>query len=1726
MVDWEPQERDVDQHSFEDSERFEDDSLCSWLSEHESVCTNWRGWKRPSTGRTVTSTGQRRDNDSVLSLVEICARQVASHIPFEVVERMYPPVPEQIQLRITYWSFPDSEEDIRLYSCLANGSADEFFKGEQIFKSGGVRDPLQIGFHLSARVSHTSYKGQYSVAVTFDRKRISGCTCTCDANAAWCSHIVAVCLQRIHQASSVCLRAPVSESLSRLSRDQLQKFAQYLISELSHEMLPTAQHLLDDLLSGKPSRMNLACGAPDPTAGASVYDLTSWCLDQRTLHENIHKILIKFCMPSPTVFSDVNCLSSSAPPVATEWTSLLRPLRGREPEGLWNLLSIVREMFRRHDRNAVPLLEIITEECLRCDQIVIWWVNTRLQLQLGGNAGMSHQNNHHSSNNQQPQQQQQQLGNKTQSSSNSLASQHACASLCDEVVVLWRLAALSPKLSQMDRDQIRGQFIEWHLAVLETYKSKNQGLSASAVSGNQHSSRRQQADLDVFAGFKPAIEACDLSWANYRLDSRLCVETERISHAEPCSGQQCSIIQSSEAVLSLQARVIVDTAGNRSSVSSEGFCEPEEPDSAVQSVAEPSAESAAAATSAESATTPQSSLATSGFDRDLTVSDKDRVLSTLRPITDQWALLMARAEGLHAHGFTREACRIGVQLAQQLLANPPDFTLDQTTGAGGSAPPTTTATTTPAPTAKKKRRGLNPVLHQLTQQVSTTLCRCSFLCNVLSEQQEHHHLAFRIGLYGLTMCRPPASSKTLEVRLAHQECELLQLLRRIPLSSQQLRCIRDKAEQLCSGRLKSRGQALVPLSLAQFVFDTLVSTQNKSGAGKLPGDEELGFEAAVTTLGLKANVSEAEHPLLCEGTRRQRGDLAITLLFHYKDNEQKLAKIMDRLLDKEVHRIFHTVSLSSFYGGASAQEPVVHPPSSPHTPHHPQQQLCEAVDRLSVSRDVSVTPSDLSVRPRTTLLQRGAGSSSSGWECSELSALDSDVQAGAEAATEPRSADNSPTLSRRGWVKTGGPGSDSGSSVKSSDSTGSCNPANVASGSSANAASGGAGGVARAGDVMVTTQPSLPSPQCVRETAVMAAGNVAAMSRPYPSLTPESLLSRSIVPSKSARFKSKKMYPSIPNHPSEAAAHFMFELAKSVLAKAGGNSSTSLFTQPSDNGINRGPHRALQVCAFQIGLYALGLHNCVTPNWLSRTYSTNVSWITGQAIELGAVAVLFLCDTWQGHLTPPEAAHIADCSSRSPDQSVVRAAAALALSVLPHAHALNQSEIQRALLQCREQSVELLEKACLAVEAASKGGGVYPEVLFSIASKWFELYERTCSSGSSGLSGHQEESAAAAAAAGGDMSALLESSPGMPSSSLHQMVAEPLQVPAQVHLSVTPGSHYPVTYGCTQVGMNQVSVQMYVPCSSQQYPAALQVHYPGVQNPLLVTTGVPPRPQLPPPPPPMVSGPNVPLYSLSHQAPPQMVMFTPPQHHRSPHLHHAHHMRPPPASHLIVPVTLAPSAGVPVNQQPPPPPRPTTSQPPPPTAATSSQLPPTPLKYLLSAYRVGVLALDTLSRHAHDERGAKFCRTPPYAEDVQWLLQVAMKLGTQCVHHFVACVISSVFSPFILCNLAMEVNSYLSRNNTAPPYRSQIVTPLLQQCQQMFFSCMHVRLCHLTPPEYDDFVGIVCSARHAFSLTNSLPQLQEFLQSHRRHKSLKKELWQRISSIMQQPPPASHSAAV
>lgn len=54
----------------------------------------------------------------------------------------------------------------------------------------------------------------------------------------------------------------------------------------------------------------------------------------------------------------------------------------------------------------------------------------------------------------------------------------------------------------------------------------------------------------------------------------------------------------------------------------------------------------------------------------------------------------------------------------------------------------------------------------------------------------------------------------------------------------------------------------------------------------------------------------------------------------------------------------------------------------------------------------------------------------------------------------------------------------------------------------------------------------------------------------------------------------------------------------------------------------------------------------------------------------------------------------------------------------------------------------------------------------------------------------------------------------------------------------------------------------------------------------------------------------------------------------------------------------------------------------------------TQLRYLLAAYRVGMLAMETLARRVHDDRPqAKYARNPPYGEDVKWLLRISKHLG-------------------------------------------------------------------------------------------------------------------------------------
>uniref|UniRef100_W8B7C5 Zinc finger SWIM domain-containing protein 8 n=1 Tax=Ceratitis capitata TaxID=7213 RepID=W8B7C5_CERCA len=1697
---------------------------------------------------------------------------------------------------------------------------------------------------------------------------------------------------------------------------------------------------------------------------------------------------------------------------------------------MWNLLSIVREMYRRCDRNAVRLLEIITEECMMCDQILIWWFQTKLSLMMGshGHSGGKHSNTH----------------------SNSTALQHACSSLCDEIVVLWRLAALNPGLAPDERDMLHAQFTAWHLKILDRVV-KCRMMPASYSNKHQQNSR---SDAEMFVGFKPAIEACYLDWEEYPIagiththdtnpiyyspftcfkhtDSKsetnscqlnatqavmannkhynyISSSTDHGAHAAfkqrherpfrerfyisssnnssnsssdsvharlhqglgaaagGASGSGCvggavgvsinppaadggvmsnvgaMVAGASNALANVEANVLRTDAGpsgsghggvpgggvtinsisgpsaiadlprlpmssvtggsgsgsvggggvgvgsalgagiggggdgNRSSASSEGFCENEDfggdsssnnlcaeggqtlapthatgttmrlepadsprnfgalsadvpvmssvgpsvgtsyqtttslssdtssstsssssnsssssmlmgaagidatPDVTAKAsnklilgvdvrrmskeesfssssdefnthdlpvaakpeeltpVASTSAAAAtatvvksapalaaaaststahnkqtspanssnadqhAATTAATSATGNQPVASTSHAAQQTTGgSEKPHIFSNVRPTEDAWDILLARSEGLHAHGHGREACILAVRLAEEMLANPPNLMVELPQ----------------MPKRKGKNKNINPISHHLTVLASSTLSKCAFLCTVLSENSEHFHIAFRICLFALEMPRPPASTKPLEVKLANQEADILTLLKKIPLNEPELQVIRERAECLRNGTFKSRGEALLPINLATFIFDALVMPQLTSKEQRnrllsmmyrLPSDENLGFEAAVAALGLKANVSEAEHPLLCEGTRRQRGELALTLLCYYKDEPRKIAKIMEKLLDREIHVLLKTPLLPAYY----SNNPPVRTAASSMSRREEQEYASAINGGGGGAHNANLNdmfPSDYG---------------SVGGNSRPHSSTSAELEVGMSALSVSSS-------------QGGGSGTLTGATGSSQPMTGPGGQANVSGG---------------------------------------------ATSR-----------------SKDSRYKGKRAYPSIPNQPSEASAHFMFELAKNLLIKAGGNSSTSLFTQASTNQGHHGPHRALHICAFQLGLYALGLHNWVSPNWLSRTYSSHVSWILGQAMEIGAPAISFLIDTWEGHLTPPEAAGMADRASRGWDNNMVYPAAELALSVLPHAAALNPNEIQRAILQCKEQSDHMLERACITVENAAKGGGVYPEVLFQVARYWYELYgHNTPNNENEQHDDHLDHSAVS-------LSALIESHqhhemqqqmqaqvqaqqqpqgsmvgpppvmptapPGGPNAPLQpgQVVVTTAPQPFQQGVATLASiglPPYPPYSFCQNLYHHNITtypgnqMQMYIsagPPPPQAYPG-----YPSQptqqQNPSAMQPGgsaQPPSPYVhqqaapgggfPPQMPPQQLPPQAyqamqcgPVGAPPNSFPPQPGQGGPPQ-------------MPPQNMQQVAAAAAAGAAayyGQPPHQQVPPqhpsqaaaasvamaqhqmrqqqqqgvyPPFVQQQQPPQPPVRQRHphQFTSTQLRYLLAAYNVGMLAMETLARRVHDDRPqAKYARNPPYGEDVKWLLRISKKLGTQYLHQFCVCAVNSIVSPFVLHDVAIESAHYLGRNNhqLVMQHLRSALTPLVQKCQQMYIQCIHQKLYHLTQADYEDFASIILAARAAFQITpEGSAQFKDWLQSIKRSKSCKKELWTQINAALQ-----------
>ncbi len=92
--------------------------------------------------------------------------------------------------------------------------------------------------------------------------------------------------------------------------------------------------------------------------------------------------------------------------------------------------------------------------------------------------------------------------------------------MCDEIVTLWRLAALNPALSPIQRDDLATQLKDWHIKTIDRVR-KGRSANLSATNTNV-----KRADIEIFSGFKSGIEACQLDWKDYPIQGLTYLEND------------------------------------------------------------------------------------------------------------------------------------------------------------------------------------------------------------------------------------------------------------------------------------------------------------------------------------------------------------------------------------------------------------------------------------------------------------------------------------------------------------------------------------------------------------------------------------------------------------------------------------------------------------------------------------------------------------------------------------------------------------------------------------------------------------------------------------------------------------------------------------------------------------------------------------------------------------------------------------------------------------------------------------------------------------------------------------------------------------------------------------------------------------------------------------------------------------------------------------------------
>ena len=206
------------------------------------------------------------------SLLDLSAKATAKHVSCNEMERHNLQLYDDILKNVAYWACP---QDSDLIKATALSDDKTWRLGEDFIAENKVRDMLQVGFMVAAKVDRCN------VSFTFEKQQIRSTLCYSCTDKLWCSHIIAAVLYRIRNSTTLPVHGPVTETLSLLNRDQLQKVIQYAIEDDPAGVLGKVFRRIDQIRDAK-SEINEGPCLPDPTFGLGSDETPTWDL---TIHD-------------------------------------------------------------------------------------------------------------------------------------------------------------------------------------------------------------------------------------------------------------------------------------------------------------------------------------------------------------------------------------------------------------------------------------------------------------------------------------------------------------------------------------------------------------------------------------------------------------------------------------------------------------------------------------------------------------------------------------------------------------------------------------------------------------------------------------------------------------------------------------------------------------------------------------------------------------------------------------------------------------------------------------------------------------------------------------------------------------------------------------------------------------------------------------------------------------------------------------------------------------------------------------------------------------------------------------------------------------------------------------------------------------------------------------------------------------------------------------------------